>query len=259
MRAMTLRKCFNQHRGRYVAKIDHFFDVYEKHFSRFRDKPLKLLEIGVDKGGSLELWQNYFGPQCEIHGIDINPAVVEFAPEEAILHIGSQDSPDFIESVARDYGPFDIVIDDGSHLMRHQIDSFELIYPQLEDHGIYVCEDAFTSYWREFGGQLGGQHTFMEYAKGLIDQLHAYWAEDDALQPSAFTRTTSGIHFYSGAVVFERQPVSEPVYIARHKNALGNRYSKQTIRFKFVNYVGYIWSSCPTGYGPVGSALLIPQ
>ena len=215
---MTLRDTFNQHSGKLVAKIDHFFDVYELHFSRFRDKPLKLLEIGVDRGGSLELWRNYFGGLCEIHGIDINPDVRKWAPDYATVHIGSQGDKEFLQSVANTHGPFDIVIDDGSHLMRHQIDCFEIFYPAVSEHGLYVCEDAFTSYWREYGGALSGKHTFIEYAKKLVDELHAYWAGDDGLMPTAFTRSTRGIHFYSGTVVFEKHPMAEPVYVLRHRN-----------------------------------------
>lgn len=217
---MTLRECFNRHTGRLVGKIDHFFDVYEPHFSRYRNSPVRLLEIGVDRGGSLELWRNYFGSEAVIHGIDINPKAIELAPDDAVIHVGSQDDTDFLESVITGFGPFDIVIDDGSHLMEHQIKTFQTIYPRIHDHGLYVCEDACTSYWREYGGRLGGPGTFMEYAKQLIDELHAYWAVDDDLEPTSFTKTTQGIHFYSGTVVFQRHPVEKPVYTVKHKSSL---------------------------------------
>ena len=212
---MTLRDSFEQHRGRPVAKIDHFFDVYEAHLARFRGCELRLLEIGVDQGGSLELWQAYFGPGCEVHGVDINPQVASRAPEGARVHIGPQDDEVFLAGLVRDHGSFDIVIDDGSHLMAHQVATFNALYPTLSERGIYICEDAFTSYWKEYGGELRGEHTFMEFAKGLVDELHAFWATDAGAEPTAFTRMTRGIHFYSGAVVFEREAVREPVYVTR--------------------------------------------
>ncbi|MEP1470504.1 MAG: class I SAM-dependent methyltransferase [Halieaceae bacterium] len=217
---MSLRDCFDRHKGRYVGKIDHFFDVYERYFSAYRGRPVNLLEIGVYRGGSLEIWREYFGPQATIHGIDINPDAINHAPVGSKIHIGSQGDPDFLKSVASAHGPFDIVIDDGSHLMPHQIDTFETLYPLMHERGIYVCEDAFTSYWREYGGQLGGATTFIEHAKRLVDDLHAFWAVDEGVKPTLFTTTTRAVHFYSGTVVFEREPVTEPVYAVRRNENL---------------------------------------
>lgn len=54
--AMTLKECFDNHQGRPVGKIAHFFEVYEMHFARYCGTPVRMLEIGVHKGGSLELW-----------------------------------------------------------------------------------------------------------------------------------------------------------------------------------------------------------
>lgn len=210
---MTLRECFDAHMGRPIGKIDHFFDVYESHFVRFRDTPVRLLEIGVHQGGSLELWRRYFGEQAHIHGIDIEPAAAARAPEDCPVHIGSQEDADFLARVCQAHGPFDIVIDDGSHLMAHQIRSFECLYPRLSERGLYVCEDAFTSYWPAYGGGPGADQTFMDYARTLVDELHADWSAE--AEPTEFTRGTRGIHFYSGTVIFERQPTAEPVYITR--------------------------------------------
>ena len=147
----TLRECFESHRGHLIGKIDHFFDVYEPHFTRFINTPVKILEIGVDQGGSLELWQQYFGPAASIHGIDINPECKNLETQGFTIHLGSQADEGFLRTVNDAYGPFDIVIDDGSHLMEHQILSFETLYPLVDKNGIYICEDAFTSYWKEYG------------------------------------------------------------------------------------------------------------
>lgn len=212
---MTLRDCFESHTGRLIGKIDHFFDDYEVYLQGFRNRPVRLLEIGVHGGGSLELWQRYLGPQAEIHGIDIDPAARDRAPPGCQVHIGSQADAPFLQRILVEQGPFDILIDDGSHLMPHQIATFEVAYPLLGPGGLYICEDAFTSYWREYGGRTGDAGTFIEYAKRLVDELHAFWRLDDAIEPSPFTRATRAIHFLSGAVVFERQPRKPPVYAVR--------------------------------------------
>lgn len=86
---------------------------------------------------------------------------------------------------------------------------------KLTPNGVYICEDAFTSYWPEYGGRLRQKNTFIEYAKDLVDDLHAFWIMDDEHEPGPITQITEGIHFYSGAVVFQRALVSEPVYVLR--------------------------------------------
>jgi len=212
----TLQDVFEEHTGRYIAKIDSFFDVYEKHLAPWRGREFKLLEIGVDRGGSLEIWRKYFGRDCDIHGIDIRPRIFRRIRKTKI-HIGSQDDAGFLAQVVNDHGPFDVIIDDGSHQFEHQIRSFETLYPTMPDDGVYICEDAFTSYWREYGGGVG-RDTFIEYAKRLVDDLHAFWAGDDALEVLPFTRSTRGVHFYSGTVVFERGPAAEPRYIGRGRH-----------------------------------------
>ncbi len=214
---MTLRECFEQHGGRVVGKVDDFFDAYEQHLSPYRGLPVRILEIGVDRGGSLELWRNYFGAEAEIHGIDINPDVLDCAPDDAFVHIGSQSDSDFLEEVSDKYGPFDIVIDDGSHVVDDQILTFEVLYPRLKSRAVYICEDCFTSYWPEYGGKCGSENTFIEYAKRLVDELHAYWQFADGREPTDFTRSTRAIHFYSGTAVFERKPAQLPTCSVRAK------------------------------------------
>jgi hypothetical protein len=70
-----ISKLFFAHQGRIIHKWIHYLDIYEHHFAAYRTTPVKFLEIGVFKGGSLELWRNYFGMNATIFGIDIDPAV----------------------------------------------------------------------------------------------------------------------------------------------------------------------------------------
>ncbi len=212
----TLRECFESLEGRLVGKIDHFFNDYETHLRTFVGTSARILEIGVHGGGSLELWRRYFGEAAIIHGLDIDPGARERAPADCSVHIGDQGDQDLLTSLAAKHGPFDVVIDDGSHVMNDQINSFNALYPLMSPTGVYICEDAFTSYWREYGGKTNAPGTFMSYAKQLIDELHAYWRLDDQVTPSEFTRSTAAIHFYSGAVVFQRKSVAEPEYVVRH-------------------------------------------
>ncbi len=64
---------FRKNDKRLIHKWAHYFDIYDRHFARFRDKEIVILEIGVSQGGSLQMWKDYFGPKAKIYGIDVNP------------------------------------------------------------------------------------------------------------------------------------------------------------------------------------------
>ncbi|WP_234999541.1 tetratricopeptide repeat protein [Roseovarius albus] len=132
---------------------------YYKMFAHLRDKPIKVLEIGVggyaddDRGGqSLEVWRDFF-PNAEITGIDIQKKTMDLGPRVKILQ-GSQVDPEFLEELVQKRGPFDIIVDDGSHRNEHIVESYELLFPTLVCGGIYVAEDVQTSFHPRFGGSL---------------------------------------------------------------------------------------------------------
>ena len=212
----SLRQLFDQHQGHLVGKVDHFFDDYEPWLALVRGGNVRVLEIGVHRGGSLELWQEYFGASALVHGIDIDQRAAEHCPDGARIHIGSQVDDVFLRDVVERHGPFGLIIDDGSHQVSHQIKSFETLYPTMSGEGVYICEDSFSSYWPEFGGQRGKPDTFIEFAKRKVDELHAWWIEDAGNPPTEFTRTTRSVTFLSGAVVFLRGVRTKPRYVARH-------------------------------------------
>jgi len=132
-------------------KWTHYFEAYHAIFSLRRPQALRILEIGVDQGASLRLWRQYFdNPETLIVGIDIDATCARFdsARENVHVRIGSQDDAYFLDTVARDFGPFDIIIDDGSHHSSHMIASFNHLFAgALKHDGIYVAEDLHANYW----------------------------------------------------------------------------------------------------------------
>lgn len=204
---MSLWSEFYDNPGKDVFKWVHYLPIYEKHFQRYQNRPLTLLEIGCLHGGSLQMWKRWFGPHARIVGLDINPACAAHAEDQIEVHIGSQADPDFLQRVARQCGPFDIVIDDGSHICEHLVTAFEVLYPHVKDDGIYVAEDLHTNYWPEYGGGVRAPGSFIEHAKGLVDQLNAYHAREQ-LDVTRFTNTTASIHFYDSMVFFEKARLS---------------------------------------------------
>lgn len=129
----------------HTHKGETYFDVYEKYFSRLRDAEITFLELGVRDGASILTWLEYF-PKAKIVGIDIQPECKRFTNERLSVEIGSQGDPEFMKSVCDKYGPFDIVLDDASHINSLSIMSFELISPYLKEGGMYIIEDLRASY-----------------------------------------------------------------------------------------------------------------
>lgn len=161
-----------------TSKLKNFYDEYDFHFKDIRQRPgLKILEIGVQGGGSLATWKKYF-KDPQVTGVDIDPACKQFEANGVNIRIGSQDDKGFLLSVEKEFGPFDIIIDDGGHTMHQQILTFETLYPLLKEEGIFVIEDIQTSYWSEFGGGYGRGGTAIEMIKNLIDRIH-YAAYDN--------------------------------------------------------------------------------
>lgn len=200
-----LEKYFSENAGRLIHKWMHFFDVYDRHFSRYRGKEVVILEIGVFHGGSLQMWKSYFGDKAQIHGVDINPRCKSLEEDRVHVHIGSQSDRQFLRGLVAELPPIDIVIDDGGHTMRQQIITFEELYGAVKSDGVYLCEDLHTSYWLQYGGGYRRPGTFIEFSKKLIDRLNAWHSEEKGLTPDQFTRTTDSMHFYDSIVVLEKQ------------------------------------------------------
>jgi hypothetical protein len=186
-----------------IHKWKHYFPAYERHFSRYMNRPLTFIEIGCGNGGSLQLWKRYFGPHAQIVGIDIRPECQVCAEDQIAIRIGDQADQDFLSDVIGEFGTPDIVLDDGSHVMSHVTTSFRFLYPRISPVGIYMVEDLHTAYWDEYEGGLRRPGSFIELCKDLLDELNADWSRG-ALAPSDFTRTTQSMHFYDGMAVFER-------------------------------------------------------
>jgi len=146
---------------------------YEKYLSFSRDENLKILEIGVLEAKSLYTWMEYFY-NSEILGIDINPECKKYEKDKIKIEIGSQDDPEFLKKITENYGPFDLIIDDGSHINKHMIFTFENLFSSLESQGVYIIEDVCCSYWQNYGGSLNNPNSVIEYFKKKVDEVNFF-------------------------------------------------------------------------------------
>jgi hypothetical protein len=216
-RVNPLEKYFRQNSKRLIHKWMHYFDIYDRHFSRFRGKPIVVVEFGVSHGGSLQMWRKYFGRRAMIYGVDIDPRCKKFEGWRTEVFIGDQEDRTFLRSIAEKIGPIDVLIEDGGHTMGQQIATFEEMYPKVTENGVFLIEDLHTNYWKKYGGGYQKPGTFMEYVKPLTDQLNAWHSREPELVVDQFTRTTRSMHFYDSIIVFEKEAVQKP-----HAEKTGN-------------------------------------
>lgn len=133
-----------------------------------------ILDIGVHEGGSLKFWRELYGPNLKLYGLDIKPECAGFAPSPADkIFIGSQVDRELLDTVANVHGPFDVIIDDGSHQNPHMWATFNHLFKAVRPGGLYIVEDMFTSYWERYGGGLRRADSFVERCKAYVDTIYA--------------------------------------------------------------------------------------
>jgi 23S rRNA U2552 (ribose-2'-O)-methylase RlmE/FtsJ len=204
-----LEKYLIENKGKKLHKWFHYLEIYDRHFSMFRNRPIKMLEIGVFGGGSMQMWKSYFGSDIKIYGIDINPECKNHEDDNIEIFIGSQADRNFLKDVMDKIGNVDILIDDGSHMVDHQIVTFEELYKYVNPGGIYLCEDLHTSYWPHYGGELNSPNSFIEYSKRIIDKLTSWHYENPPY--NELTRSVHSMHYYDSMLVIEKREMKEPM------------------------------------------------
>jgi cephalosporin hydroxylase len=200
---MSLWQDFLTNDGKVIDKWVHYFPIYERHFAWYRNKSLVFLEVGIQNGGSLAMWQRYFGPLARIVGIDIDPRCKAHEAPGISVRIGDQSDQGFLRAVVDEFGVPDVVLDDGSHIMGHIISTFLFLYPLMLKNTVYLVEDLHTAYWQEYGGGLLEPRSFINHAKTFVDALNADHSRGQ-LKPDLITRETFGISFYDSVVAFEK-------------------------------------------------------
>lgn len=158
-------------------KRDHgYMPLYQHHFAPMRRRTRTVVEIGVGGesvahagGPSLRMWRTFF-PNATIIGVDI---AQKRLPREARVTIlqGDQSDLGFLRQLGARHGPFDVVIDDGSHRGEDINIAFDALWPHVSSDGFYVIEDLETAYDSEGygGGPPGTPGTSLSLLKRLLD------------------------------------------------------------------------------------------
>lgn len=213
-----LKTYFENNTNRLIHKWEHYFEIYDRHFSAYRNKEIVVLEIGVFQGGSLQMWKNYFGPKAKIYGIDIDPNCKKFEEENIEIFIGSQSDKNFLQELKQKIPKIDILIDDGGHTMNQLRTSFDELFDHVKADGIYALEDLHTCYWIDYGGGYKRMGSFIEYSKNFIDDLHGWHSLQSSLKVNKFTKSIRSLHFYDSVLIVEKRAMKPPVSLVSGKS-----------------------------------------
>ncbi len=152
------------------------------------DERLTVLEVGVYEGGSVRMWEQYF-PNAQVIGVDINPAAATHATDRIKIEIANQSDVSDLVTLATKHGPFDLVVDDGSHIWDHQITTFQWLFPYVRPGRYYILEDIDTSYGAAADIYRGkGEISAAGYLQRFTDWMVADKVLDLSNQPDAFIR-----------------------------------------------------------------------
>ena len=201
----------------------HFYTQhYQRYFAQIRNQPLRLLEIGVggysdvnDGAASLRMWKRYF-PKAQIVGVDLYDKSHFSEDRVTVLQCDQTDAQRLTE-ISRKHGPFDIIIDDGSHLNEHIRITFNILFPLLKKGGFYAMEDLQTAYWPSWGAVPGS--TSMDYLRSLTDGLN-YAERPDGLQGKFDTQITEIAFFHNLCIVRKGdnlEPTNAPDLVAAER------------------------------------------
>jgi hypothetical protein len=194
-----------------IWKWQHYFEIYDRHFSKFRNKPVNVLEIGIYSGGSLRMWKSYFGASCIVYGVDMEENCRAYEAQGVRVFIGDQADRNFWRRFKQEAPKIDCVIDDGGHTSLQQLTSFEELFPHLSPGGIYLCEDIH-----------GAMSYFSAYVSGLSCQLHACPIDADLTnderrlfaKASPFQSAVHSIHVYPFIAIIEKRPAPVTEFVA---------------------------------------------
>ena len=247
---LSLYKLFRKSK-KYSIKWSNYFQVYEKKFSRYRNKKIKFVEIGVANGGSLFMWKNYFGKKAKIIGIDLNPNAKKLEKYGFKIYMGNQSDKKFWDKFYKKEGKIDLILDDGGHKNLQQISTVHHSIPFIRDGGKIIVEDTSTSYLKkEFNNP--SKYSFINYSKKMIDIIHR---RSPLLKKNLniYAKKIFQIEFFESIVVFSidskkcfinkevsNEAINEWASDYRHNEYFGNIKNKLDKKYGILNKRSFV-------------------
>lgn len=200
---------YYQHNLNASDKWIHYFDIYDRFFRPYIGEAAKVLEIGIQNGGGLQILNKYL-QNASIHGVDIDARIQNLNLDKNIrVHNFDITDTNAIQNHLANL-QFDIIIDDGSHVCSDVINTFYTLFSLLRPGGVYLIEDLHTSYWERYGGNYLGEQSSMGFLKKLADLVNFYHIDDPRFKKNLSIRDLyifqwlQSISFYDSVAVINK-------------------------------------------------------
>lgn len=212
----SLSELYEQHTGKISDKWSSYLKIYDEVLSSYAESSISLLEIGVQNGGSLEIWHKYFPKAQRLVGCDVNPKCGDLSYEQKNINIivGDAGTREICKNITDLCSQFDIIIDDGSHDSSDCIKNLRNYYKHVKPGGVYILEDLHCSYWADFGGGLFDSKSIINRLKEFVDYPnYEFWGHvpDNLVEKerrvgrgNSEYRDIESISFYNSIVVIKK-------------------------------------------------------
>lgn len=217
----SLPELYAAHRGKVSDTWDLYLDVYDRVLAPWRERPIDFLQVGVQNGGSLEIWSRFFPKARTITGCDIDPrcGALAFDDPRIAVVVGAVNTMEAARKIL-DCSPFfDVFIDDGSHVSNDIVMTFRNYFPRVKPGGLFLIEDLHCAYLPGWGGGLREPASAMGFLKLLVDGLHhASWKDQadfgqlasaflppEAKPDAGLANDIASIQFYDSVCVIEKR------------------------------------------------------
>lgn len=231
---MKLSEIYDKHNGKLSCKWSSYIEKYEELFLKYKEKKVNILEIGVQNGGTLEIYSKYFKECQNIIGVDINPKCqnLKYSDDRIKVIIGNINDNEIKEQILN-LPKFDIIIDDGSHSSQDIIKTFILYYNHLNDDGIYIVEDLHCSYWKEHTGGLFFPISSISFFKKIVDIINfEHWGikknTDWFLKPFSYNYKIE-LNHVNFETINSIEFINSMCVLRKNKNKLGEVVKKGKI------------------------------
>ena len=170
----TLSELYEHHAGKVSDKWELYLREYNSLFSPYRKRSISLLEIGIQNGGSLEIWSQFFLKAKQLVGCDINRdcSALTFSDPRISVVIGDACAEKTKNEITKKSRSFDLIIDDGSHRSSDIVQTFLMYFPLLRKGGVFVIEDLHCGYWQDYEGGLFKPDSAISFFKTLTDLVN---------------------------------------------------------------------------------------
>ena len=229
-------------------KHSSYFHAYEKLFSKYVNKKIIFVEVGILNGGSLFMWREYFGKDARIIGIDNNPEAKMWEDHGFEIFIGDQANPEFWGNFKKKIGMVDVLLDDGGHTDLQQATTLFEFIDNINDGGVLVVEDVHTSYLKEFGNP--SKLSFINLTFNLINKLNFRSGVLKKYNSTSLRLPVSEIRYFESIVAFEVDRKNSSISYTikndgktlnikdfRHKDTERENIDKVYRKFRFIQNI----------------------